>query len=243
MTVSTSVATLMTVNETVLYSYQLAGLISIEQGTGDPGWTAKAAFGRRTLSIILNELATRGVAARFRVFHDVTLTADDDRYSLPSWVLDVSGNGAYIPAGQSVTNANSETVVTQISMAEWQGLSNRSAQSNYPSLFLAYRGGSTYQIELRVWPVPQEAGTIRLQVQRYAADTLEGDVTIDLEPYWQAYLTAALAYRLSTSSSLPANRIAQLKAEAKDCLGHAVGASNESVPMQMTLDHNVGRYR
>lgn len=240
MTVSTAVATLSTVDELILLAWQTAGLVSIEQGTGDPGWTAKAAFGRRKLNIILSELATQGVFARFRVFHEVTLAADTDRYTLPAWVLDVVGDGAYIPPDQSLTNADSENPVTPISMAQWQALSNRANVSDRPSLMYAHRGTSTYQLELRIWPLPTEAGTIRLQVQRYNADTLEGQVTIDLEPYWSAYLVAALAYQLGVSSSLPSNRVGILKAEQEMLRDKARGKANESGPGQISLDHPTG---
>lgn len=240
MTVSSSVAAQMTVDEVVLYSYQLAGLVSLEQGTADPGWAVKSAFGRKALNIIVGELATEGVFARFLTLYDLTLTADDDRYTLPTSIAEVFGDAAYIAAGEDAENPTSESVVKRITQAEWQGLSARSGTSSQPTLYFPYRGTSGYQIELRLWQTPSEAGTLRLQTQRYHADTLDGGSTIDLEPYWLEHLTTRLTYKLGMMSSLPSSRLKDLSDAVSESRNKARGKANEGGANQPILSHTTG---
>lgn len=198
---------------------------------------AEGDFGRQTLDTILDELTSYGVHARWVDFYEVTLSADDYTYSLPATVLDVIGDGQYIAASEADTSkASGETKVKQISREHWHHIGAKSATGR-PTLMFVNKAQDGDQPELRLWPIPDEAGTIRLQVQSLPADTLEGGATVDLREYWMQYCIWELAHQFAVASSLPEQRCSYLQKRAKEKLERARGNASQKVPNVLVLNH------
>lgn len=240
MTVSSSTASRRTVDQVVMHAFQLAGLMGMEQSTTAPGWAGKSAFGRVALDSIVDHLTTYGVYARSVGFYNQSLAAGTTVYTMPATTVDVVGNASYIGADATDTAAyDGELLVEQINRDEWQGLSSKAAEGR-PLKFFVDRGQTDYTVDVRLWPIPEEAGTVRFQLQRSPADTFDGDATLDLREYWMEYIYHKLAAHLATSSSLPVERCSYLNKRAQECLDYARGFANEHVPGQMVVDHQTG---
>lgn len=225
MTVSSDRGNQVTVDQLILRAYKRAGQINIGQGTASPQWLEKAQFGREELDTILDELQTEGVYARSVVFYNLSLTEDTYIYSMPATALDVVGDGMYIPESETdLTKAQGETVVKQTDRETWHRNSAKNAKSR-PNLFWTDR--QTTPISVRLWPIPDEAGTIRFQIHQKLADTLEGDATLELLPYWDQYLIYALATVIAETSSLPAPTCSYLNKRAEQKKQRARAFANQ----------------
>ncbi len=234
MTIGTTVGRELNVNTIVLRADQLAGLMAPEQGFSGPTWNPRAAFGRDLLETILDELQTEGVFARGVSFTNLTLVAGTAIYALPETVFDVIEDGSYIAAGEDVDAATAEMPVIQKDRETWQRIGTKSVESQ-PTLFFTDR--SVFPIQVRLWPTPSEAGTIRFQTHRLLADTTDGNTTVDLERYWVQYLMWELAHQLASSASHPESKCARLAQTAAMKKERAKAYSNQGVPSQIYLDH------
>lgn len=235
MTIQSTVGRELSVNDIVRRAYQLAGLMPAEQGTSGPTWAQKASLGRDLLETILDELQVEGVFARSVNFTSVSLTAEVYEYTLPDTVFDCSGDGSYIPASASdLTRADGETPVKQIDRETWQRMSSKAATGR-PVMFWVDR--SVFPVVVRMWPQPDEAGTVRFQTFRLLADTTDGNATVDLERYWSQYLLWELAHQLASAASQPDGKCMRLAATAKDKLEKCKTYAAQSVPNQIYLDH------
>lgn len=237
MTIATTHALTMNVQQIVLRAFQTAGLMGAEQGAGGPTWEAKFSFARDILQTMLDDLGTEGNFARAIEMELVTLTPGVYVYTLPSTIYDLVEDGSYIAAGQDVLAASGETPVKQIDREQWQRLSAKNAEG-MPVMFWTKR--DTFPIQAYVWPTPSEAGTIRFQGHRLLADVSPGTVTVDLERFWVSYLVWRLAYHLAVANSLDEGRCGMLKMESEEKLRKAKGAANQSVPNQIVLNHASG---
>lgn len=233
MTVSTSFAVRQTIDEIVLGAYQLGGVVDAD-GTMTPG---QRAVGRQKLYTLINQLTGEGVQARFVVFFNLTLTVGTFAYTLSEEYVDVVGDGAYIdPTNTELDKADGETPVRQVDRATWQRYSSKNAEGR-PYNYYVHRAGPGYAIELRVWPVPDEAGTIRFQLQRNPRSALDGSVTLDLQQYWIDYVDHRLGYILASTNSVPIDRCSTFREEAKRLKKVAVGFGNEHSNTYTYNDH------
>lgn len=231
MTVSTSVGRQVNIDTLIGVSFKLAGLMNPAQ-TPD---ASKLAFAKLLLEQILDGLQSEGVSARSSGFYTLALTAGTYRYVMDATVLDVMGDGAYIPASETdLERANAEMPVQQISQQHWQGLSTKNTES-YPTLYYAHR--VTSPVEVWLWPTPNEEGHIRFQVHRKLSDADDGGSTLDLEAYWHDYVTWQLAHDLAAASSLGVGRLSYFAARAREKKEHAKSYSKGHAPVQITLDH------
>jgi len=104
---------------------------------------------------------------------------------------------------------------------------------------------SSDPMNLFVWPIPDENGYLRLQIQRLSADSTTGNNTVDLGVTWTEYLEWRLSYRLAISNSLPAQISTMLRGEAEAIKIKLLQKSNESVTEDMSFVHSTmwGGYR
>lgn len=237
MTVATTFTREMDITTLVKRSYQLAGLMPPEQGTSGPTWLPRASMAKDFLQAILDELQINGVFVRAVTRTYLTLTAGTAEYDLPDQVWDVIENGAYISADETdVTKASSETPVIQKDREAWQQMSAKSSEGR-PIIFWVDRTANPVKVVL--WPIPEEAGTIRFQTQRLLADVSEGQKTVDLERFWTLYLVWQLAHHLAVS----ANKVEHggyCSQQAEMYKARAKAAANQHVPSQIYLAHRTG---
>jgi hypothetical protein len=220
------------VDQIIGLAFKRASLIPIQQSA--PGGE-QLAHGRQLLGVIADSLQAYGTSAWVLDFEELTLTVDEETYSLPADVLNVVDDGSYIQSGESDTNQTTgETPVTQISAAQWNSLSSKSATGN-PKLYWADR--SAHTLEVRVWPVPSEAGTIRFLVHRQLGSHASGNVDLDFPRYWQAFLISALAHDLASDSAMPAEKVGLLAKERDRQLDWARLYSSPDEGVNISLTH------
>jgi hypothetical protein len=236
MTISTDRTTERTVDEFVIDAYT-------QIGTWNPSWSVSMApyqgkimFGRRKLQDILDSIPTDGVSVKSVYFYNQTLEADKYIYDMPAGTMRVLNDGAYIGASETdITKASAEYPVREISREDWQARSPKDTPGR-PTSYFQDRSGSL--IEVNLWPIPNEAGTIRFQLQRRAASVRsDGSATIEVSPAWMEYLQFRLAYVLSISEGHNADRFGPLRSEASRLKTEAQGFSHQNTPSQATLEY------
>lgn len=187
-----------TIDKLATSAMKLSGLVDAAADTSAAHLAPDLETCREFLHDILNELVSEGVQMRYLRFVEIALTAGTYKYELADDVYDVVHDGMYIEPGESLSAASGETRVTQIDYSLWQTLSAKSA-SGRPTLMFAYRQDP---IELRLWPIPHEAGTVRILAHVSPADSIYGTYTLDLEPFWYSAIKFELARRFALSKGL-----------------------------------------
>lgn len=216
----------------VVDAYQLAALWSASWSAGTPIYQDRLSYGRRLLTDILDEFSTAGATTKFGYFYNQTLQADVENYTLPAYVIDTIGDAKYIGAGETVARASSELTVQQITREEYQMLESKN-QDGDPTKFYADKSGTS--VVAKLWPIPEEAGTVRFLVQRSPTRADSGDVEIELQSHWHSALRFRLAYELALSNGLPMT--GQLRGESVRLETRARAASNQHVATYLRMEH------
>lgn len=237
MTIGATVGRELSITKICQRAYQLAGLLSPDQGIDSPNWPSRAGMARDFLTAIIDEIQTAGFLTRARTFENLTLTSGTYTYALSSSVWDVVGDAVYIAAGEDVAAASSETPVMQRDVETWHMIGTKSADS-VPTLFFTDR--SVFPVQVRLWPTPNEAGTIRFQVYRLLSDVSDGNSTPDLERYWMNFLIWELAHQLACAHSLPTEKCAYFATVSASKKQEAVKWSNQHAPTQIVIEHRTG---
>lgn len=231
MTVSSSTNRELTLGKIFRRAFQLAGLYEVTQSIR----SADMDLAKDFAETIIDGLSALGPSARHRTFEEVTLTSGTYIYSLDATTLDVLGDGMYIAASEADTSkADSETVIVQRNMETWHTVSGKSATGT-PAMFFTDRSGTT--IKVRLWPIPDEAGTVRFQVHRHLADCDDTEATLDLQTYWVEYIMYELAARLAEAKSIPGSKVDRLQATAARKLVTAKGFASEHTATYIYMDH------
>jgi hypothetical protein len=237
MTVMSTSGRRFTIDTIVQRALNMAGLLEVSQALSSQ--PALRLFALDMLETVVDDLQTHGVIARAAGFYDLTLVAGTHRYSLPTSVLDVSGDGAYMPPGTAdLTAASSEQLVSQIDRDAWHRISDKSA-TGQPTMFYTHR--ELDQAQVRLWPIPDadSAGYIRFPVHRHLADNTDGNATIDLDVYWQGYLIYKLASVCAQAQGLAQSAVL-LDGQAANKLTEAKSTAKQQGPGQFFVDHNTG---
>ena len=224
------------IGQLVTHAYKTAGLVNYSQQLDE----GRASFGRDELEGILKHLEAQGLQVRVLDFVEVQLLQGTDRYTLDENVLDVIGDGMYIPADQAdLEHAEGETQIRLISMDRWQKLTTKAAEGR-PVMMYPHRAGA--QVEIRLWPIPTEDGTARLQCQLLYPNATNANDTTGLERPWYQCLKYMLAHELALANSKPLEKVVYLKSQAEGLLKDCKGFSNQRANTQFRLDH-VSRWR
>jgi nitrate/nitrite-specific signal transduction histidine kinase len=97
-------------------------------------------------------------------------------------------------------------------------------------------------VVLRIWPTPTaaEAGTLRMQVHRLAADSNDGTKTVDLERYWTLCLTYRLAQHIAGANSLNPGRVQYFMNVADKYEENCKSYSAQKAPSRFVAAHRTG---
>jgi hypothetical protein len=219
MAISATPTTPIPINTLILLALKRAGLVPVEATTSGANMTAKLSHGRTLLDLVLDNLAVEGFIARTQSFYELAISAGDGDYTLTDTVLDVFEDAMFFSTAAPTT----ELVCKQMDLATWQTLTTKSSESSRPQLYVAIRSGATVQVKL--WPIPSEAGTLRLKAVRLLGDNQTGTNSVDLQRYWQDALVWMLAYLFAVDSSLPVERCSFLgmvaETKKKECVRYA----------------------
>jgi len=222
--ISTTPSVPVSINQLILLAYKRAGLVPVEARISGANMVPKLEHGRQLLDILMDNLAVEGFAARTVSFYDLPIVAGESQYTLPDSILDVHDDAMFISSDNPDTkHTTSELVCKQIDLTAWQSLTNKGMQSPRPQLYAAFRHGAT--VQLKFWPVPSEAGTIRLTTARLLGGNATGTNTPDLQRYWTEALVWLLAHKIAVDSSLPTERCNYLltmgEAEKRKCVAYS----------------------
>lgn len=231
MTLSPTRGAELTVDQILTSALHLSGLLD----TGQPADEADLAYGRRTLDTVMDSLQAEGVYARSVPFFELALTAGEPYYAISSDILDLVGDGAYIDAANTSTKGvDGETPVKQIDRESWQRLSAKGAEGR-PSQYYLHR--AEVPLQVRLWPTPDEAGTIRFQAQTLVSDTEIGSSTPDARVFWNQYFTWEMAHHYATAKSLPVQTRSYLNKRAMEYGRKARSFANQGGNNFLHLDH------
>lgn len=226
MSVATTPSPLISVNELILLAFKRAGALPIEQRISGANMVPKLEHGRTSLNLIMDALATEGFIARTLAFVELPLVVGEPYYTLDDGVLDVHGDAMMVPADNPDTKFTSgELVCKQIDLRTWSTLTVKGSVSTRPQLYCVFRHGAS--VNLRLWPVPSEAGTMRLQVTRLFGSSSDGTKNVDLERFWYDCLVWQLAYYIAVDTSMPTERVSLLAGIAESKKRQCVNFSFE----------------
>lgn len=231
MTINSSRTFEFSIAQIVLLAHRKAGLLNVYEELDEE----RAGAGRLELEMLVDSFQAKGQLPMAQGFVEIALVVDQIEYDLPADALHPTGPGMYIPAGQTLDRAQGETHIEMIDSVRWQSLSPKGAKSSRPSLYFVNRTLQT--VKVKFWPIPQEAGTVRLLVDRLRADSTDGSKTPDFERYWSLTLTMGLAYHLAMSSSMPLGKVALLKQEYEMRLAESLSTAKEQPGWQMHMTH------
>jgi len=231
---NTSPSTPISINTLVLLAWKRTGLVPVEAQLSGANMVPKLEHGRQLLDLILDNLAVDGFSARTIHFYDLPVVAGESAYTLPDTILDVLEDAMFISDDNADTKHTSgELVCKQIDLTTWQLLTSKGSSSTRPQLYVTIRSGA--QVQLKLWPVPSDSGTLRLKTQRLLGSNADGDKNPDLQRYWHQPLVYMLAYQIALDSSLPAEKVNALGQMAEMEKRKAVGFSNEHVSQCASL--------
>lgn len=231
MTIQDSRTQEFTVDEICTFSLQLAGLTA----AGQNPQTNEIGQARIFLQMALKDLQNYGAFARNVNFIDVPMVIDTYRYDVPESTINIIGDAMYIRPGQPLTKAAGETIVQRQSRDNWQRNSAKDARGQ-PTLYFVNREESP--IEVWVWPIPDEAGTIRFQEHRMVADVSDGSSTLDFHQYWDKHIAYNVAEMLAEAAGFNADKISRLAKRSKEFRNMARQTANQGVPIQMSVAYN-----
>lgn len=225
-----AVSAAVSINELVLLALKRAGLVPVQARLSGANLVPYLEHGRRLLDLIVDGLATKGFFARSMAFHDLTIVADTSEYALPETVLDVHEDAMFIPSFNGDTeHTQGETPIKQIDLSTWQTLPNKGSESSRPQLYAAFRDEAT--VTVRFWPVPSEAGTVRLKTARLLDGNATGTDSVDLQRYWSDALVWCLAYYFAVDGSMPVEKVSLLlsvsETKKAECVSYAFEHTNQ----------------
>jgi len=232
MTIQSSRTDELTVDELCKQALELSNVTSPTQ-VAQPAQLAQA---RSFLGNILKEQQDTGQFARAVTFIEMTMVPGTYKYDLPTDTLDLVGDGMYINASETdLTKASGETIVQEQTRESWQRNSAKNAEGQ-PTLYFINRAEVPNEVWL--WPVPDEAGTIRFQQHRLISDVSDGSATIDLKQFWMQYCVYRLAEMLAEAAGFQRDKISALRKYAKEYLRTAKGRANQAINFSIQVGHN-----
>ncbi len=219
MAINANPSTVPTIDEVVLDGFKKAGLLPIEFGIGsDVQWSSKAAHGRRTLNRLLAAHSTHRYFEYFVNLDVLDLVAGTHSYTLDADILNIIDDGSYIPASNDPEEEETtgETPVKPMSGFRWNQLSGKSSSGTPMHYFIERNNiNATGALQVRLWPVPSEAGKIRFRTHRIPGSSSTGSDNPDFKRHWELWAVKALAYELMVDSSMPLDACQLMKNDAE----------------------------
>ncbi len=236
----------MTINADRTQTYQIVELClraARLAGVRNKHQALDVATSRQAMEALENRvrhLQNKGVRTRERVFLNVPLAAGTDRYTLDANVLDVFGTAMFIPSTETdIEHASCETPIQMVSRDEWQTKSSKSATGR-PVEYYPHREADL--VEVRLWPIPDDSGTVRFQIHQKAANSTTGTNTVDFEVTWQLCLQHWIAHDLALEDSKDMERVVYLASLALKYESECIAFARPRGTQQAIIDHDTGYY-
>jgi len=229
------------IDEVILDAYKKAQLVPLDYGIGsDVQWSARAAHGRRTLNRLLAAFSTRMFFEYFVNLDVLDLVADTLSYTLDADILNIVDDGSYIPAsnGTEEEKTKGETPVKPISAYRWNQLSSKSSRGTPVHYFIERNNqNASGQLQVRLWPVPSEAGKIRFRTHRIPGSSSTGSDNPDFKRHWELWAVYALAYEFMGDGSMPLDERQLLREDRDIAFEHLKGYDSNNTPPDVVFAH------
>ncbi len=220
------------VDTVVRRAYQLAALIESQESPN----VDENEFGKFMLSSIMKRVEVRGgPLAQLVELRDVVMVPDQRDYDMESDVLNVFSFGMYADPGVSTTEGSGLTSVQEQNRGQYHTLSVKGSTGR-PYIYFPDRNFKPLRIKL--WPIPDEAGTIRFQMQVKMVTATSGNTILPFDDEWIQYFVWELASQLATGKGLKSGPGLGQKAESMFMDAKAFG--NQQAPQQAHVDHMTG---
>lgn len=229
MTVNSTSTKALNIGDLIRIAYQQAGILNVAESLSND----RLVFGQDKLDIIVESLVTYGAFVRQIELYDLTVEAGVSEYTLPSSILNLIDTATFLPSGST----SGDTHLTKMSRDDWLGITNKTAQGR-PSLYYAHRYAEPLQVKL--WLVPSEAGTITFQAQKLFADTNNSSNTLEAGRHWNDYFVWRMAHDIALAAGQPIQRVGYIRGLADKALEKAANYSNEGVADRFMHEHNSG---
>ncbi len=237
MTIAAAPSEPVSINTLILLSLKRAGVVPVEARLSGANMVARLEHGRQLLDLIIDGLAVEGFMARTTLFYDLPIVAGENTYTLPDNILDVFEDAMFVPSENLDTNLTTgELVCSQVDMTTWQLNTTKGSVSSRPQQYCAFRQGA--QVQLKFWPVPSEAGTMRLKTVRLLGSNADGRDQPDLARYWFDCLVWLLAWYVATDSSMPSDKVSLLGSVAEAKKRACIRYSMEHPSTQAVLSYS-----
>ena len=233
MTIASTNTAELNIGQIILQAWVQAGLMDMSQSPSGPQWDARAAWSRGALTRTIQRLAGEGPFMRQVEFYTLTLTAGTSQYTLPTDTIDVLENAVY---NDRTANAM-DLQIRQIDREEWLAAPDKTSQATPFRMFV--NRAATITVNFLQVPDITNA-TVTLQRQKLAADIKSNSDTPDLERYWLDALVWELVHMVALASTLPLDKCAYFKGQAKEARLLAMSKAQQQVPNQLRLNHMTG---
>lgn len=239
MTVSASSALEFNVDDLCRMALQATGLLD----AGRTPAPEDLAMARDFMNLELQALQAEGPILRTIERSLLTLGTPDAgtvaTYSLPADTIDVQ-LGPNDQVGTIVNTSGTETLVTNMTRAEYLDLSNKTASETSVSTRAYIEKQATITITL--WPAPDSTSvSLRYARVRLLRDADTGAVTVDLARRWMKYVMLATAVHIGRAKSVDQGDIAELKGEAAQMKAICLADDKPRGKIRMRIAHS-GRH-
>ena len=242
MAINASPSTVPTIDEVVLDGFKKAGLLPIEFGIGsDVQWSSKAAHGRRTLNRLLAAHSTHRYFEYFVNLDVLDLVAGTHSYTLDADILNIIDDGSYIPASNAAEEEQTtgETPVKPMSGYRWNQLSGKESRGTPMHYFLERNNVNVNgELQVRLWPIPSEAGKIRFRTHRIPGSSSTGSDNPDLKRHWELWAVYALAYELMGDGSMPLDERQLMRRDRDDAFEVLKAYDTNNTPPDVLFVHS-----
>jgi hypothetical protein len=231
MTISATRTRELDINTIIRRALNLAGLANPQQSTSDPTFAPQREMALDFLETICKETQNVAVIERHTVLQSAPVLAASDTVTLATSAMSMLGKAMF-----NATGDTEQSPVVFIDLDAYHGIPDKTTTGT-PSM--AYFDRSAAPI-IKLWPVPDENGTLVVQSHILAADAKSASDTLDFERHWTGFFMWQLAYYLSTAGTMPMAGRMQLASEAKDRLEAAAAYSRPLLPTQIHMAHKTG---
>lgn len=203
------------VDEAIREAYDRLGIAS------PTGYQLKR--GRRVLNMLLQELSNRWHWMHKTESDTLTTTASQASETLSSEIVDIKDVTITLTSG-------AEVMLTRFSQSDYASQPNKS-QTGRPVGYYLDRQLSGHVMYL--WPVPDDTYTITFYKSSRMFDVGDYTNTLDVPVRAEPAIVSGLAYNLSDSDMVDANRRIELKQRYEEEVNRAIDEDGESVTLRL----------
>lgn len=190
------------------------------------GYDLKTA--RRSLDMLLREWGNRGINMWTLKQEEIPIVAGDSAAALPFDTIDVlectwrTGSGT----------AQNDRLMNRYSISQWAQMTNKN-ETGEPSQYFVERRNPPI---MRVWPVPNQNGTLVIWKLRSMEDAGKYTNTVDIVPRFLPALTSGLAFYMAMKNPAAGERVSMLQAEYERQFGLAAEEDRDRASFFMIPD-------